>query len=74
MDGEHLTPDERHRVEAHTVSCAACGAFERTSARVRTALRIRPAEPVPDLTEAILARIAEEAPARPLPTTFEPIL
>ena len=68
MDGEHLSSAQRAGVDAHVASCASCRTFEERSARVRTAVRIRPAERVPDLTEAIMAGVAREGArgARPL--------
>lgn len=61
MDGGHLSSVQRAGVEAHLATCATCRTFEDRSARVRTAVRIRPAERVPDLTEAIMAGVAHEA-------------
>ena len=61
MDGEHLSGTQRAAVEAHVPGCPDCRAFVEGSARVRTAVRIRPAAPVPDLTEPIMARVAREA-------------
>jgi predicted anti-sigma-YlaC factor YlaD len=46
-------------VEAHLVGCAACRADAAQASRVQGWLRLRPAEPVPDLTTAVLARIAQ---------------
>lgn len=68
MDGEHLSSAQRAGVDAHVASCASCRTFEERSALVRTAVRIRPAERVPDLTEAIMAGVAREGArgARPL--------
>ena len=61
MDGEHLSSVQRDGVETHLAGCASCRTFEERSTRVRTAVRIRPAEQVPDLTEAIMAGVATEA-------------
>ena len=61
MDGEHLSSLERARIDAHVSHCAACQGFEERAARVRTAIRIRPAERIPDLTDEIMARVALEA-------------
>ena len=61
MDGEHLSSVQRDGVETHLAGCASCRTFEERSSRVRTAVRIRPAERVPDLTEAIMAGVATEA-------------
>ena len=61
MDGEHLSSVQRDGVETHLAGCASCRTFEERSTRVRTAVRIRPAEQVPDLTESIMAGVATEA-------------
>jgi predicted anti-sigma-YlaC factor YlaD len=45
------------QVEAHLDGCAACHAHVAQASRLQGWLRRRPAEPVPDLTRAILARI-----------------
>jgi len=50
-------------VEAHLVGCAACRADAAQASRLHGWLRLRPAEPVPDLTPAILARIAQTEPS-----------
>ncbi len=64
MDGEHLSVAERAAVDAHVAGCSDCRAFVEGSARVRTAVRIRPAETVPDLTDRIMASVARGS-ARP---------
>jgi len=66
MDDAHLSSAERRAVEAHVAMCAACSTFERRALQVRTAVRIRPAEDVPDLTDRIMAGVARgsERPAR----------
>jgi putative zinc finger protein len=64
MDGAYLSSAERRAVEAHTATCATCAAFERRSLQVRTAVRIRAAEDVPDLTDTIMAEVARGS-ARP---------
>jgi putative zinc finger protein len=60
MDGGHLSRGTAVEVEAHVETCADCQHFRDRSARVRTAVRIRPAEPIPDLTEPIMAAIETE--------------
>ena len=52
-------------VDAHVATCAACSAFASGIAAQHRALRVRPAEPVPDLTGSILAALP--ASARPQP-------
>jgi predicted anti-sigma-YlaC factor YlaD len=49
-------------VDAHLVGCAACRADAAQASRLQGWLR--PAEPVPDLTRAILARIAQTEASR----------
>jgi len=58
MDDAHLSSAERRAVEAHLATCANCATFERRALQVRTAVRIRAAEAVPDLTERIMAGVA----------------
>lgn len=67
MDGEHLAPDVALALEAHVEGCARCRAFRDGSERIRTAVRIRPAEPIPDLTERIMVAVRAETAVRPLP-------
>src|SRR5262245_35465633 len=66
MDGAHLSTAERRAVEAHVATCAVCTTFERRAMQVRTAVRIRAADDVPDLTDRIMAAVARgpEDPAR----------
>jgi hypothetical protein len=60
MDGERV-PAHRAEVAAeHAETCARCRAFAERSARVRSGVRIRAAEPVPDLVEPIMAAVARE--------------
>lgn len=49
-------------VRAHLAACAACRADTTQASRLQRWLRLRPAEPVPDLTPAILARIGPTQP------------
>jgi hypothetical protein len=60
MDGVYLTSSQAEATDVHVGGCARCRAFEERSARVRTAVRIRPAEQVPDLTAAIMDRVVRE--------------
>jgi len=66
MDGAHLSSAERRAVEAHIANCADCTTFERRAQLVRTAVRVRAAESVPDLTDRIMGAVARgsERPAR----------
>ena len=50
MDGVYLTASQAEATDVHVGGCARCRAFEERSARVRTAVRIRPAEQVPVTT------------------------
>jgi predicted anti-sigma-YlaC factor YlaD len=47
-----------HLVDRHLAGCVACRAHERGLGDLHRASRVRQAEPVPDLSGAILARIA----------------
>jgi predicted anti-sigma-YlaC factor YlaD len=49
-------------VEAHLASCAACRADAARATRLQRWLRRGPAEPVPDLTSALLARVGQTEP------------
>ncbi len=60
MDGEHLSATQRAALEAHAPSCEACSSFVDRAGRVRTAVRIRAAESVPDLTGTIMTQVAQE--------------
>jgi hypothetical protein len=60
MDGERVGARQAEAAVAHAERCEACRAFAERSARVRSSVRIRVAEPVPDLVEPIMATIARE--------------
>lgn len=62
LDGEDL-PGESEQVDVHLAGCVGCRAFGERAARVTRLTRTRAAEPVPDLTAAVLA--AAPAPVRP---------
>jgi predicted anti-sigma-YlaC factor YlaD len=73
LDGE-LTELGAAGLDVHLLACAECRAFERSAIELHRSLRVRPAEPVPDLTSAILAKAprpdrtpAAVAPAREWP-------
>jgi len=55
LDGE-ATLDERAAVDGHLAACAQCRAWSLTASRAHRLVRLRPAEVVPDLAPAILAR------------------
>jgi predicted anti-sigma-YlaC factor YlaD len=61
LDGE--LPDHPAELDAHVATCAPCRAWARRAADAHRLLRVRPAEEVPDLAEAILG--GGPAPARP---------
>jgi predicted anti-sigma-YlaC factor YlaD len=63
LDGEDL-PGESDRVDAHLARCADCRAFAERAARVTRLTRTRAAEPVPDLTAAVLAAAPPPVGAR----------
>jgi predicted anti-sigma-YlaC factor YlaD len=60
LDGED-TGVEGGAVDAHLAGCAACRAYERRLADLHRLTRVRQAEAVPDLSAAILARVAPNA-------------
>jgi hypothetical protein len=60
MDGERVGPRQAEAAAAHADGCPRCRAFAQRSARIRSAVRIRAAEPVPDLVEPIMAAVARE--------------
>jgi hypothetical protein len=65
MDGEYLTAAEIDSAQAHAAGCRVCSSFQERSGRVRTAVRIRPAEPIPDLTGPIMAAVVRERTRSP---------
>ena len=63
LDGEEL-PIAAPAVDAHLRSCADCREFQTSAAAVHRRLRLRPAEPVPDLSASIVAAIGPADDAR----------
>jgi predicted anti-sigma-YlaC factor YlaD len=57
LDGEALVT-EQEQLEAHLAGCPACRAFASDATALHRVVRVAPAEPVPDLTAAILAATA----------------
>lgn len=55
LDGR-LDPQQRAAVNEHLAGCPACSAYRGGLVELHRRVRLRPAEPVPDLTGAILAR------------------
>ncbi|MEP6477438.1 MAG: zf-HC2 domain-containing protein [Actinomycetota bacterium] len=62
MDGERLPGRVAAAVDAHAVGCTSCRAFAERAAELRSAVRIRPAERIPDLMEPIMAQVARSTP------------
>ncbi|MGH2680721.1 MAG: hypothetical protein ACRDG8_09630 [Actinomycetota bacterium] len=60
MDGERVGAGELQAALAHSSSCATCTRFSERATWVRGAVRIRPAEPVPDLVTPIMSAVATE--------------
>ncbi len=56
MDGERLPEDVRE----HAEGCARCRAFMDGAQRLRTRVRVRLAEPIPDLVAPIMERIGRQ--------------
>jgi predicted anti-sigma-YlaC factor YlaD len=66
LDGEAPpTGLDAEALDAHVAGCAACSAFRVGATAQHRALRVRAAEPVPDLTQRILERLP--AASRPQP-------
>lgn len=61
LDGELDTPSSQ-AVELHLEGCAACRREEQRLREARRAIRIHAVEDVPDLTNSIMSRIAEQGP------------
>jgi len=61
LDGE-ATVDEQAVLERHLASCVACTGFAASLAALDRTTRLFPAEPVPDLTAAVMA--ANPSPVR----------
>lgn len=63
LDGE-LAGDEATALDAHLATCPACRSFAADAADLGRAVRVRPAEPVPDLYAAIMAAAPAVGPTR----------
>jgi predicted anti-sigma-YlaC factor YlaD len=61
---DELGPFDTRSVEQHLAGCAACNAWADAADRLQRRIRVREAEPVPDLTSAILARSHPPKPGR----------
>jgi putative zinc finger protein len=64
MDGERLPTRVAAAVDEHLEGCAGCRTFVDRASRVRTAVRIRPAERIPDLVGPIMAEVARTSRPR----------
>jgi predicted anti-sigma-YlaC factor YlaD len=63
LDGE-AEPAPAEQVDAHLAECGACRAWQRRGEDLNRLLRVRPATPVPDLSQAILADAPAIEPAQ----------
>src|SRR5262245_47497389 len=63
-DGE-AAPLERSMIDAHVARCAGCAAFAGAVDQLDRRLRVRPAEPVPDLSVPILKAAGASRADRP---------
>ena len=66
LDGEHPPDRVAALVDEHVATCTRCRTFQANALRLRTSVRVRMAEPVPDLVGAIMTRVVAEADVRPL--------
>jgi predicted anti-sigma-YlaC factor YlaD len=57
MDGEAIDRRSADDLDDHVASCERCGAFASEAERVRAAVRIGPADPVPDLVSRIVGEL-----------------
>lgn len=63
LDGD-ASPAELVALDAHLAGCAHCRAYALRVDGLNRALRVRPAEPVPDLSATIVARAHPPTPGR----------
>jgi hypothetical protein len=71
MDGDRVAARQAAAAVAHAETCTRCRAFGERSARIRSAVRIRPAEPVPDLVEPIMTAVARQRARPTMPRTVD---
>jgi len=57
LDGEDQSSSAASALDAHLRTCADCSAFLASASSLHRRLRVRPAEPVPDLSASIVAAI-----------------
>ena len=74
MDGEPQSQQVLEAVDIHLEDCGRCTSFVQGAHRIRTAVRIHEAEPVPDLVQSIMAAVAAEPrPVEPRPVEPRPV-
>jgi outer membrane lipoprotein-sorting protein len=71
MDGERVGAREAEAAAAHAEGCVRCQLFAQRTTRIRSSVRIRVAEQVPDLVEPIMAAVARE---RIRPSSMAPVI
>ena len=64
MDGEHVDARTSAAIDDHVAVCVRCRAFAASAARVRASVRIRAAEPVPDLVGRIVGELESSSSRR----------
>lgn len=57
LDAEHATAESNRALDDHLSTCTSCRRFARDARRVRASVRLRVAEPVPDLVQPIMAAV-----------------
>lgn len=65
MDGERLSARAGSALDQHLATCSSCRSFAARAGRVRSVVRIRTAEDIPDLTDRIMSAVALESKPRP---------
>ncbi len=67
LDHEALPPGlDEGAMDAHLTTCPACTTWAAEATGLHRAVRVRPAQPVPDRTEAILASVPAASRPRPV--------
>ena len=72
MDGEHVDARTSAAIDEHVAGCVPCRKFATDAARVRASVRIRAAEPVPDLVGRIVGELDVIETTAPAPTAIHP--
>jgi predicted anti-sigma-YlaC factor YlaD len=73
LDGEDALPSDAEDLDAHVAGCSACARWLADVTAVHRLTRVRAAEPVPDLSAAIVARATATAAAPRRAAFAEPI-